>query len=1335
MKRVKLFFAAMFFTLTVDAQECPQNFLGPDIADIVCGNELVNLENYFSNLNTYQQVLWNPSTIDPTAVPAGKYKLTAVRTDGCFDIVDITIENFLKPVFLEDKQLKICSGKKANLNEVYPLTGYSFFWDIANPTAVGPGTYTITVIDQDFCQYNAQVIVTELPSVSPALPNITVYNSGFTTNNFRTISADSEGNMWAGTTSGGLYMYNGNAWVKTRTGDNKTYRELAFVNTFSDGPKIWAASTGDNTVNATAGGMYYLQGENFRQKQFSNMKFKTLCFGPIPVFTVADSSGGMVSRFVTGVTTGKNNKIYAVTSQCTDIDTTCGNYLVVPPVLPLEIPVIREGGLYEYDPVSETSLRFRKINNVLLPSEDIKITAVGSRDEEIWVGLQQSCINGNCQPPYIAKYYPSVDAPAGFVNRTNSPLPFQNNPIIRAIFTDSRGRTYVGLSAGQGIGVYDATGNWHMITSQNSKLPVGAAVNFNAIAETEDGRILIGTTAGLLIYDGAGDFTLCTSYGFYNSQNGLPSNNITDVTYNKITKQIWLATDAGICAVGDPAKVIRGQVFNVYSGDSKKVMSELKGVPVYRASVKLFTTGGQLIESGFTDHGGYFEITSGVQGVKYDLEVSYLTHDNKAYNYQYKNINYDEIIGMVPIPDSLIKEIKKFIPELKKECPDISLPLLLPSFSICLNTFDTEHFETAFAAYGGNISTDHLKRVYNLAAYYFILQNVKLAMKNTGKLSLESGVSMLDFVEALFKVGDVNVKWKMFNSTSTAAAAAAAKTLSETITIMSELILAPIRVIKAALLADGNTEMYNYFKKGEDVIKGLSEIISKIAIDRSVWKGTATALEGMAIDVFKKILATGFSKLILTGFVQGYQSAIIQSGNKARSAVSDVDYAALYDSLILNNAGTAIPFLLDSERNTALATMEIIRTIAKVADLVSKYAKIAEFAAVTPQMKVFVKVVEEGAKVVQPFLHLTSGIVGLKGIENTKIVLNKSFSRSKLRPSIEPNNNIIKGVQVNFQPDPELDAKRIQFNQALQDLRQSVAVNDSVAYLNKLDNFINKDSLYRSALKRSSESLFSYGVEAINNIPSFYDRYIYFTESNYSKRLQYELALYNGLFAYQIGNYNQADVPELIPILDSLTLLNDSAYLALIDIKNTINNHSISSPAYMLVDKVEYNYLRQPSQQGTVSIIFRNAGAATAMNFKAKILPDSLLKITSSESILVPQVLPGATVNVNYTFITPASDTTVPFEIVTSADNGLFDDITGVISAFRNNGKCFTVNHGNWNDTKVWSNEVVPQAFTEVNIFHNVQVNTNAECKSVNLQNTGKVTVSAGSNLYIKANQ
>jgi hypothetical protein len=1358
---------------SIAAQNCPApQFLGPDVDAYACPGDSVNLETYFFGLQNYTNFwtrcvdgteICDVTLSDPTKAPApGKYRLLSINQEGCTDRAYITVHVDPRPVGFVDRTYFICEGGTANFQDIYPSLSncnpapctYLIDWGTPNPTAVGPGTYLVTVTTENGCVYQATVIVQAVPSENPALTNVKLYNMGgpqssaFTTNLFRCLAVDPFSGVWAGTNSGGIYYFNGKVWTKKDPSgsgsDNKTYRELFVPEIVYDEPRVWAATSGDNSAYAVGGGIHLIKGiSGGGRKVFTSSTYKYLALGPACFRILDEEKAGLSSRFATSLTR-LGNFLYAGFTPSIDQELSCDGTTVV--------GTLNNGGVYQYD-FTGSSPTWTKVENILAPQDDIKVTAMGTRGNQVWAAYQNGCFNNgtSCFEPFIGKYNTETGLPDGFVKSSNSPLPLSENPIIRAIFTDSRGNTFVGLSNGKGIGVLDPSGNWFLVNSQNSKLPSGASVNFNAIAEANDGRVFIGTSAGLLEYTGTGSFTFCSSYRLYTMTSGLPSNNVTDIAYSKIDGLIWLATDAGVCSVGDKIPSIRGFIAGVSAGKPGNAPEDLKLRPLPNVTVKVFQGGqdGPYLTEVVTDNQGFFSIPALSSTFNYRLSINYTFYPGLVagtaqvvypFNYLIKNLGIDTTLDVIPMPDSLLYDAllfpvsshQPYVEQLKQEFAEFSIPIftgpLTPKIGFDIDQYNMDRANSIHQVYSNTnlpLSADFMKRVRNVVAYYFLMQMMESGTKNSTKLGITSIDFFLDAIEYALKTQDVNIKWKMYQSKSDKQAEATNKINNYLIKLAGETILTFIRLVKVEAIRQDNANATKAVKQIEDITKYLVDFMAKTNIDFNAIKGAKTAAQGYGVDLAKKIIATtAGANLTLVANSIKFQSKMDAAATGALQLHYTSDYDFSYD-LMRSKIDE-----MNSIQNTTLGQMETLKAAAKFAEIIetgAKYAKLVPSGAVGASLMALEKL----AKYAQPVLYALGGVDGIFGTYLVFDEMEDGINRINLFQNRPVRNMHSSPAQISSVTiDTDIDEKKNRCNAALLQLRNTLPLNDSVAFFRALDTVLVRDSIFISSLFQNDKKLLPYIDSANVMIAGFDSLYRDYQGSKFLRRLQYDQSFGYLMQFYMLDSAVAPQIPYIQATIDTLMMYNDSAILGMRSMAGTINSNGIPAPAY-LVNEVTYNYLNQPSQTGTVTVKYTNLGNMPLPNLRLKFLPDSLMRLNSPDSIFVGTMPPGDTRTFVWSVTTPARDTTATFTIKTLSDSGYTDDVFGMLMAFTRNKNSFTLKTGNWSDPTTWSTGEVPTEITEVQILHKVNVDINGKCKSLYSEVPGNLIINSGKNLTI----
>lgn len=131
-----------------------------------CGTPNGSLEAIMASPGTYSFLWSNGATTQTiTNLPAGLYTVTATDTAGCTASSGNNILNDIMPPILTLNPLPaICANPFGNINSsVSPAGNYSYLWSSGettpNLTDVPPGTYSLTVTDQNGCTDEASASV------------------------------------------------------------------------------------------------------------------------------------------------------------------------------------------------------------------------------------------------------------------------------------------------------------------------------------------------------------------------------------------------------------------------------------------------------------------------------------------------------------------------------------------------------------------------------------------------------------------------------------------------------------------------------------------------------------------------------------------------------------------------------------------------------------------------------------------------------------------------------------------------------------------------------------------------------------------------------------------------------------------------------------------------------------------------------------------------------------------------------------------------------------------------------------------------------------------------
>lgn len=334
--------------------------------------------------------------------------------------------------------------------------------------------------------------------------------------------------FFAGTQYKGLYKYDTaiKVWYKSNQLTN------VFINDIKTDKRkgVWIAQSG--TSGSSGGGSNIAGGINYFPEEFDvNMQFYS-----VPGTT---TGGGLISRNMRSVYV---DTFYQPTNNADTFPRVWGVAATY-----LTSGNTSAGGIsIGVNPTPNYFSNRKKGLQVIpyaLPQGTPSCDAVGGDKDEIWVSVRQ-----NFGLSQILRYHPSRSLQDGaFLGSYDStkikggifPVGFR----AQAIFFDSEGKRWLGLQNG-GIRVLEKT-TWSIV-NMPSILPSGTQVNNNAITEDDQGNVYFGTSNGLLVYDGAGEVTDVNRYKRLTTADGLPSNNITGMAYDKAKGRMLLTTDAGI---------------------------------------------------------------------------------------------------------------------------------------------------------------------------------------------------------------------------------------------------------------------------------------------------------------------------------------------------------------------------------------------------------------------------------------------------------------------------------------------------------------------------------------------------------------------------------------------------------------------------------------------------------------------------------------------------------------------------------------------------------------------------------------------------------------------
>lgn len=388
---------------------------------------------------------------------------------------------------------------------------------------------------------------------------------------FNTVVVGKNGYVWAGTTREGLFRYNDSAgWVKSpESMDNK----VNYFDLKSDREGgVWAAQSGffaSASIPNSGGGIYY-----FPDTSFTSKKYYTASQDNVPRNTL----------------TSNMRALWIDTVRYNDYAYNRGK--ILPQVWAVGLPHSRVGRQYSAGLVvglSDTITQFKPCpicaeepwdsNFIRRTTSYLEIVdrntsgrgaqTIGGNYKEVWVystannessllswGYGDDFYRGS--PAQIMRFNGQTGDSIGVYNSSNVPF-FSQNFLAKAIYFDANGNKWVGMQIG-GMAMLDKDGDWHSsseIRSLDSAFPGQAPGTFpdifpsnviisnHAIVGDKEGNVYIGTSHGLVMYNG-GNITDYRSYKRFTVKDGLPSDFVKGLAIDTLRNGVWVATDKGI---------------------------------------------------------------------------------------------------------------------------------------------------------------------------------------------------------------------------------------------------------------------------------------------------------------------------------------------------------------------------------------------------------------------------------------------------------------------------------------------------------------------------------------------------------------------------------------------------------------------------------------------------------------------------------------------------------------------------------------------------------------------------------------------------------------------
>ena len=1156
-------------------------------------------------------------------------------------------------------------------------------------------------------------------AITFAQPTIVNYQMGgvnsaaFTTNNFKCIWVGKGNRIWAGSQYGGLYTYddNGlNVWLKS---DKLTNVFINDIKSDADSG-IWIAQSGQASVGGNsniAGGVNYFPVASDISMSFYSVQGTT---------TSADLlSRNVRSLYVDqsyGSANGRLPRVWAAQgTYITSFNTKRGGLSVgLNPFATY---------FYNYSSGYATGVSATPISE-----------AIGGNSQEVWIAARQN--NGGSQ---ILRYKPNGEY-VGTHGTADTSL-FTPGFTAQAIHFDAAGNRWIGLKSG-GLIIKTPTG-WVSMNSP-ALLPAGTQINYNAITSDEFGNVYIGTsTGGLLEYksrdynpSSSPDYT--PSYDHYTTNEGLPSNNITGLAYDQKNGRLLITSDAGVTFMNKREPFIRGVVFDVYCNlDAEKTYPGLQKIPLSNGVRVSLLRNNVEEESVFPDANGIFELKEANETDFYTVEVRFVK-EGKTMVYRYDNIRNHTLMRPVLMPDSLIREIKAFKSKMQNRCFPIQLGFQLPYTRACYDAFDVNGYDLAYQHFydAGGVTSEHTKKVDNLANYYTAIGGVYALGGNATDLVSDMIANSLDMIE--FLVNEMLAKDAAKDQATNEAQAFEQAGLS----VSDDFAKAGVNALKLMQATfDVSTSKISSALKGYPKVQKIFDFSAPcindaagLIIEYLENGGTKAAIKAV-VDNLKKIIANEVSSAFYAKYYakEVHANLIYEASNSASYSVSEYTYETVFDNIYNPSASSLLKYGQDTLTNRK-ANITTLSNISKAAEAGQQIFETAQLLALIPGGQVagaIAKALSYAAKAIK-VVSLCGGIYqgAIGAWEETNLSEQVTDKSGLLRPLPGSGSNF---STLALNPLDSLIARKNRYNQELTDLQTqyNLIPYNAPLYGTAYKSFAKEDSFYTKEMNDVLNNLWSATDSAITGIPGFEQRLNKVIDSFITP--QYTLR--NSLYYMNYGFIIDSDKSGYRPGLDSLAIeikrLNDSAVSGLGVLISLINTANIPSVAFLVQEDYQVNHSHVPGTSGSVTYSFKNYGGAAQNNVSFKISrPSAGYTITSADSVNVGTINPGQTKSVTYNFTAPSNDSVGHYQIVVKASNGIYKNVNGTFYTV-DPAKFYTVRDGDWNNASTWHSNQVPGPTNKVHISHNVTVSADVTCKSVTVFKPGNVTVNTGKRIII----
>lgn len=431
-------------------------------------------------------------------------------------------------------------------------TSWSWVFDGGTPNTSSSKDQTVTYNAPGI--YNVTLMIASATSKDTMIKNgyvmvLATYNKG---TNYTCIAIDTNKNIWAGTSKAGVFLLD-----KKINPTANQFNLLPFSGNFDptkfniqsiacDGfGNTWVGHSGTGNTSATTGGIERIDYNNTATIQHYGSSSETKCFK-------LGINEGLASRNTQCIAVDKNNTVWSA-HRYHDL-LVSPDYFVTPGGLSYKLPAdlifTSKSTWKDYqDKVEPPEFPYPAYTCNPKPNETAQTrtcNSVACGNNEVWLSVYPyQSIAGGAFPARILRYDLTGKFIAPEINFSTIGIPAGG--VFNGIYLTPKGDAWVSISAGKGFAVR-IDGVWKHITPTDIPcvFPVGASINQNAIWGNKFGNVFIGTTKGIIVYNGTGNVSSASSYSFYSflKEDGT-GKNITGGLSEQDSIQ-WIASDDGI---------------------------------------------------------------------------------------------------------------------------------------------------------------------------------------------------------------------------------------------------------------------------------------------------------------------------------------------------------------------------------------------------------------------------------------------------------------------------------------------------------------------------------------------------------------------------------------------------------------------------------------------------------------------------------------------------------------------------------------------------------------------------------------------------------------------